>query len=116
MSLTPRSLQNPLIRNGSHQRQRQRPALSPDHAKIDGRQLADFLVFAYQFSACVNYYDSHKPQKQTTDSHQTTEPTNNNQTASEQTTAKSKTDEQTTPQPSGSWQPFIERYTPVQIA
>ena len=51
---------NPLIRDGVSQLQRQVSALSPDYVKIDERDLADFLVFAYKLSEKVNYdyYDA----------------------------------------------------------
>lgn len=50
-------ISNPLIRDGVSQNQRQTPALSPDYIKVDERDLADFLVFAYQLAQQVNYYD-----------------------------------------------------------
>lgn len=49
-------ISNPLIRDGVSQRQRQVKALSPDSVKVDERDLADFLVFAYQLSKQIIYY------------------------------------------------------------
>ncbi|PSR18574.1 hypothetical protein C8255_06735 [filamentous cyanobacterium CCP3] len=48
---------NPLIRDGVTQQQRQTTALSPDFARIDERDLADFLVFVYHLSKQVTYYN-----------------------------------------------------------
>jgi hypothetical protein len=47
---------NDLIRDGISQRQRQVTALSPDFVKVDDRDLADFLVFAYRLSKQIIYY------------------------------------------------------------
>jgi len=51
-------ISNPLIRDGVSQRQRQAPALSPDYVKVDERNLADFLVFAFRLARQVHYYDT----------------------------------------------------------
>ncbi|NET47480.1 MAG: hypothetical protein F6K09_01890 [Merismopedia sp. SIO2A8] len=47
---------NPLIRDGVSQSQRHPAALSPDYVRVDERELADFLVFAYQLAQQVKYY------------------------------------------------------------
>ena len=51
------NLPNPLFRDGVSQRQRQAPALSPSYVKVDERELADFLVFAYQLAQKLIYYN-----------------------------------------------------------
>lgn len=56
MNIRRELLKNPLIRDGVTQGQRQIPTLSPDFVKIDERDLADFLVFAYKLSERVTYY------------------------------------------------------------
>ncbi|MBD2095622.1 hypothetical protein H6F90_10695 [Trichocoleus sp. FACHB-591] len=52
-----RESKNPLIRDGIAQQQRQMAALSPDFVQVDETDLADFLVFAYELSQRVIYYD-----------------------------------------------------------
>jgi Baseplate J-like protein len=54
LPITP--LMNDLIRDGISQRQRQLTALSPDFVKVDERDAADFLVFAYRLSQQIIYY------------------------------------------------------------
>jgi len=49
-------ISNPLIRDGVSQPQRQMAALLPDSVKVDERDLADFLVFAYRLSQQIIYY------------------------------------------------------------
>lgn len=48
--------ENPLIRDGVSQNQRQVKTLLPDSVKVDERKLADFLVFAHHLSKKVKYY------------------------------------------------------------
>ena len=48
--------ENPLIRDGVSQDQRQVKNLLPDSVKVDERKLADFLVFAHHLSEKINYY------------------------------------------------------------
>ncbi len=48
---------NPLIWNGTSQRERLINALSPDFVKIDERSFEDILTFAYRYAACVKYYN-----------------------------------------------------------
>jgi len=56
-------LPNPLIRDGVSQRQRQAPALPPDSIAVNGRDLADWLVFAHQLGRQIIYYDlTNQPQ------------------------------------------------------
>lgn len=52
-----RDTKNPLVRDGVAQQQRKVPALSPDYAQVDETDLADFLVFAYDLSQQVVYYN-----------------------------------------------------------
>lgn len=47
---------NPLVRDGVTQQQRQVATLSPDFARVDERDLADFLTFTHGLSQQVNYY------------------------------------------------------------
>jgi hypothetical protein len=47
---------NPLLRDGTSQRQRAVPALDPAWARIDERGLADLLVYARDFARLLRYY------------------------------------------------------------
>lgn len=49
-------IENPLIRDGISQNQRQAKTLLPNSVKVDERKLADFLVFAHCLSEKVKYY------------------------------------------------------------
>lgn len=48
---------NPLIRDGVSQSQRHPAALSSDYVRVDERELADFLVFAYQLAQQIKYFN-----------------------------------------------------------
>ena len=84
-------ISNPLIRDGASQSKRQVEALPPDFVKVDEKDFADFLVFAYQLSKQIIYYkaNTHPLDDQP-------DPTDN--------------------QSHGDWQGFFDSYTPVQIA
>jgi hypothetical protein len=82
---------NPLIRDGVSQSKRQVQALPPDFVKVDEKDIADFLVFAYQLSKQIIYYKAN------------THPTDNQP-------------DPTDNQPDGNWQGFFDSYAPVQIA
>lgn len=47
----------PYFGNGSSQRSRTLPALLPDYAKIDERNLADLLAFAASYARLLNHYN-----------------------------------------------------------
>ena len=49
---------NPLIRTGTSQDTRQRPALRPEHFGIDERRLADLVLIAERFSQELRYYNA----------------------------------------------------------
>ncbi len=48
---------NPLQRGGTDQQQRQLAALKSDYVLIDERDYKEWIVFANQFAAYINYYD-----------------------------------------------------------
>ncbi len=50
-------IENPLVRDGVSQRQRETTALKTTYVRADERELADFLVFAYHLSQKVTYYN-----------------------------------------------------------
>ncbi len=49
---------NPLQHGGTSQDQRPMAALDPTSAPIDGRSLGDLLLFAEQYGALLNFYDT----------------------------------------------------------
>ncbi|MBN1480888.1 hypothetical protein EH223_00225 [candidate division KSB1 bacterium] len=51
-------VKNPLVRDGSSQRQRLIEALKPENAKIDDRSMADMICFAQRYARELQYYDS----------------------------------------------------------
>ncbi len=50
-----RETQNPLVRDGAAQPQRQTRALQPDYVQVDEKDLADFLIFAHDLSCRIHY-------------------------------------------------------------
>lgn len=50
---------NPLVRDGTSQRQRDLAPLHPRYARIDERNIADLLSFAQNYSNQLQYYNEH---------------------------------------------------------
>ena len=50
---------NPLIHNGTSQAQRLLPGMDKNqYARVDEKEFADWIVFANNFAAFVNYYNN----------------------------------------------------------
>lgn len=54
-------MQTRSFRDGTSQRSRSLRALSPDYVAVDERTLADWLRFAQEFAAQLNYFDTYPP-------------------------------------------------------
>src|SRR5262245_42242242 len=49
---------NPLQHNGTSQAERLLPGLQADYVKVNEKEYADWIVFAAEFAAYLNYYDA----------------------------------------------------------
>ncbi|WP_166920229.1 baseplate J/gp47 family protein [Flavobacterium poyangense] len=56
-----------LTSNGSDQKQRYINALQPENIRLNDFELTDWVLFAYNFSEYVNYFDTANPKKPSSD-------------------------------------------------
>ena len=49
---------NPLMRSGTHQKERYLPALKPDYFRVDERSIADLILFAKRYSRHIKFYNT----------------------------------------------------------
>ena len=49
---------NPLLRNGTSQRERIAKALLPENTRIDSREVEDLITFAYEYSESIRYFNN----------------------------------------------------------
>ena len=56
-----------LASNGSDQKQRYISALQPENIRLNDFELTDWVLFAYNFSEYVNYFETSNPKKASSD-------------------------------------------------